>query len=80
MSGALLSLAPWNGFLAMSVELEALLFGHAPDDAPLAIHHRIGVGEVARHLDPGALDLADALAEIAAFGQRDILRAALGLP
>jgi hypothetical protein len=62
------------------LELETLLFDHAPDDAPLAIHHRIGVGEVARHLDPGTLDLADALAEIAAFGQRDILRAALGLP
>jgi len=62
------------------VELEALLFDHAPDDAPLGIHHGVGIGEPAWHGDIGALDDAEALAEIAALGERDVLRPALLLP
>ena len=59
---------------------EALLLDHAPDDAPLGIHDFAGIGKVARHLHVGALDDADAEAEIAAVGQRRRLRTAPGLP
>jgi hypothetical protein len=61
------------------VELEALLFTmHQTMRRSASI--TAGVGEIARHLHVGAFDLADALAEVAAFGQRNIFRPALGLP
>src|SRR5262245_15297429 len=48
---------------------------HAPEQPLLEIHHLIGIGEIARQMGIGAVELASALAEITGL-ERGILGAA----
>ena len=77
------SLTDWPrlgcGRLTSAALVETLQLLHAPENAGFEVHDATGVGEIARKLGEGAVNLSWPFAEIASL-ERDVLRSARSGP